>query len=261
MRSLDLSLDQYDTDKVASRYLEKYDPVLVPWLDKRITLLELGIRTGGSLLLWRDYFPLATIVGVDIDPLPRLEAMDRIHMYQGSQADPEFLTHMAREIAPDGFDIIIDDASHLGELTKAAFWHLFEHHLKPGGLYVIEDWGTGYWDDWLDGKTLDLDSYARPQRTSTGPIMKLGSKLRGKIPALGRSPGLMKLGARASAKSAMPGHSYGMVGFVKQLVDEQGAADVTRRLLSGTAQRNSKFESLLITPSIVFVRKASGAQD
>ena len=59
---------------------------------------------------------------------------------------------MASKTAPDGFDIIIDDASHIGELTKTSFWHLFDHHLKPGGLYAIEDWGTGYLDDFTDGR-------------------------------------------------------------------------------------------------------------
>lgn len=59
---------------------------------------------------------------------------------------------VARKTAPEGFDIIIDDASHFGDLTKIAFWHLFDNHLKPSGLYVIEDWGTGYWSDWTDGK-------------------------------------------------------------------------------------------------------------
>ena len=63
------------------------------------------------------------------------------------------LSVVARKTAPEGFDIIIDDASHFGDLTKIAFWHLFDNHLKPSGLYVIEDWGTGYWSDWTDGKT------------------------------------------------------------------------------------------------------------
>ena len=64
------------------------------------------------------------------------------------------MSRVANETAPDGFDIIIDDASHIGEFTKRSFWYLFDHHLKPGGLYVIEDWLTGYVDNWPDGKKL-----------------------------------------------------------------------------------------------------------
>jgi hypothetical protein len=198
MRSSQLPLEQYDSDKIANRYLERYDPILEPWLEKKIVLLELGVHKGGSLLLWRDYFPLGTIVGIDISLPEEFKPTERIHIYEGSQADPKFLSHVANEIAPDGFDIIIDDASHVGDLTKIAFWHLFDNHLKPNGLYVIEDWVTGYWDDWPDGKSLDLDSYFRPDLTRNPFWFKIASKLNLKIP--------------------MRCHSYGMVGDRKSVV-------------------------------------------
>jgi len=236
MRSSELSLAQYNTDKIISHYLEKYDQILEPWLDKEITLLELGIYNGGSLMLWRDYFPLGTIAGVDIN-LPRgFEPTDRIHLYQGNQSDHAFLSRVANEIAPEGFDIVIDDASHIGELTKSAFWHLFDNHLKPHGLYVIEDWGTGYWDDWPDGKSFNLDSYSSSYSALSLFWMKVARRLHLKIP--------------------MRSHSYGMVGFIKQLIDEQGAKDVTKRKRTDEPKRESKFESTLITPGIIFIQKA-----
>lgn len=238
MRSTQLSLEKYDSDKITNSYLEHYDPILEPWLEKKITLLELGVLKGGSLLLWRDYFPLGTIVGIDISLPKEFKSTERIHLYEGSQADPVFLSKVANEIAPDGFDIIIDDASHMGELTKMAFWHLFDNHLKPNGLYVIEDWGTGYWDDWPDGKSLDLESYSRPH-----PKYGFYSWW------LNRAKGL-------GLKIPLPCHRYGMVGLVKQLVDEQAASDVTRKKLKGEPTRGSKFKSITITSSIVFVRKA-----
>jgi SAM-dependent methyltransferase len=231
-----LSLNQYDSDKITNRYLEWYDPIFEPWVDKKITLLEIGVYKGGSLLLWRDYFPSGTIVGIDIKLPENFEPTDRIRLFEGGQADLPFLSRVANEVAPDGFDIIIDDASHFGELTKTAFWHLFDHHLKPNGLYVIEDWGTGYWDDWPDGKSLDLESYLSPRPRRRLSWLKIAEKLRPKAP--------------------LRCHSYGMVGFIKQLVDEQGAHAVTRRQLKGKSTRGSKFENMLITPSIVFIRKA-----
>jgi hypothetical protein len=236
MRSLQLALEQYESDKIASRYLERYDPIFEPWLEKKIVLLEIGIDKGGSLLLWRDYFPMGTIVGIDINLPKQFKPTERIYTYEGSQSNTKFLSRVANEIAPDGFDIIIDDASHIGELTKTAFWHLFDNHLKTEGLYVIEDWGTGYWDDWPDGKRLKLESYFRPHRKPNSFLLKIAAKLRLKTP--------------------MRCHSYGMVGFVKQLVDEQGAHDVTRANWKGKSKRASKFENMLITPSIIFIKKA-----
>lgn len=239
MRSSQLSLSKYDSDKIANRYLERYDPILEPYLEKKIVLLELGVHKGGSLLLWRDYFTLGTIVGIDTSLPKEFNPTERIHIYEGSQADPKFLSRVASEIAPDGFDIIIDDASHIGDLTKIAFWHLFDNHLKPGGLYVIEDWGTGYWDDWSDGKSLDLEAYLQPRLKQTFlawlPWLKVARKLRLITP--------------------MRCHSYGMVGFIKQLIDEQGAHDVTWERLKGKSKRESKFESMIIMPSLVFIKK------
>ena len=81
MRSFKLDLDQYDSDKIAGSYLERYDQILEPWIEKKIVLLELGVRKGGSLLLWRDYFPKGTIVGID-KKLPKdFIPTERIHMY------------------------------------------------------------------------------------------------------------------------------------------------------------------------------------
>jgi hypothetical protein len=238
VRSDELDLKGYDTDKVRSGYLERYDPVLAPWLDREIVLLELGVNTGGSLELWKDYFPSATIVGIDVALPPGLERRDRIHVYQGSQADPDFLTKVANEIAPDGFDIIIDDASHIAELTRIAFWHLFENHLKPGGLYVIEDWGTGYFDDWPDGRSIDpgsLDAAAPNHRSFWRRVAR-----------------------RLGVKQRLRSHDYGTVGLIKQLVDEQGAHDATCRTLHGRPTRPSRFHQMMIVPSIAFLWKAPG---
>ena len=235
MRSLVLPLTHYDSDKIANRYLEQYDPILEPWIEKKIVLLELGVHKGGSLLLWRDYFPLGTIVGIDISLPAGFQPTERIHLFEGSQAAPRFLSRVANEVAPDGFDIIIDDASHIGELTKIAFWHLFDNHLKPGGLYVIEDWGTGYWDDWPDGKSFNLERDSQLGLRRSSVWLKIAGKLRLKTP--------------------MRCHSYGMVGFIKQLIDEQGAQDVTRGRLKGKPKRRSRFANMMITPSIVFIRK------
>lgn len=240
MRSFELSLNQYDSDKIDSHYLDQYDPILNPFLEKKITLLELGILNGGSLLLWRDYFPFGTIVGIDLKLPKHFNNRERIQVFEGSQADPNFLTNVANKTAPDGFDIIIDDASHIGELTKSSFWHLFDNHLKPNGLYVIEDWGTGYWDDWPDGKSLNLEAFNQPKfKRSLYWLLLL--KIRGKL----------------GFKISMRNHCYGMVGFIKQLVDEQAAHDITRKTSKGIPKRISKFDSIIITPSIIFIKKAA----
>ncbi len=232
MRSKLLNLDAYDTDKIRHGYLDVYDAILAPWVDEEITLLELGVYRGGSLKLWRDYFPRGAIVGIDRKLPQNFRPGERIQVFEGSHGNKRFLSEVANRTAPNGFDIIIDDASHIGEKTRRAFWYLFDHHLKPGGLYAIEDWGTGYLDDFPDGK-----------------------KFRPKIPILGRVRSLLPKRIGRKMKVPFHCHSYGMVGFVKELVDEQGAADIAMGSKAGW--RKSKFKNILITPGIVIVAKAA----
>jgi hypothetical protein len=216
MRSAELRLEAYDTDKIRNGYLRYYDAMFADLVQRELRLLEIGIHAGGSLRLWRDYFPKGRITGIDLRVPPGLEGEERIAAFSGDQADTAFLSGVAQKAAPEGFDVIIDDASHLGALTRTAFWHLFDRHLRPGGLYVIEDWGTGYWDGWPDGR---------------------------------------------AAEAGAPGsHAHGMVGFVKELVDEQGFEDFSRRKAGARPQRRSKFESVTVYPAVVFVKKAPAAQ-
>ncbi|HQR08765.1 MAG TPA: class I SAM-dependent methyltransferase [Gemmatales bacterium] len=228
MRSHELDLKHYDSDKVTSGYLEVYDRLFEHLVQQPIKLLEVGIYHGGSMRLWRDYFPNGQIVGVDLNIADNLKSEERIQIFQGSQDDGEFLHRVASQTAPEGFDIIIDDASHLGSLTKQTFWHLFDQHLKPGGLYIIEDWGTGYWEDWPDGKAQQQPSW----------WSRLLQKLKG-----------------STLKDHWPTHSYGMVGFVKELIDEMGARELTRQQHFGTPLRESKFAKVQLTLGQVIVLK------
>ena len=44
-------------------------------------------------------------------------------------------------------DLVVDDASHLYGPTKASFEILFPL-LRPGGLYLIEDWAWDHWHEY-----------------------------------------------------------------------------------------------------------------
>jgi hypothetical protein len=195
-------------------YAAFYERFFEPLRARPLALLELGIHHGGSLRSWEAYFPYARIAGID-RALPRLGLSDRVRMFAGDQADKSLLSMVAADVAPEGFDIVIDDCAHLGSVAKASFWYLFEHHLKPGGLYCIEDWGTGFIADWDDGHRVV------PQPDS-------GTRL--------------------------PSHDAGLVGFIKQLIDELGAASIKDRL-EMPAPRASKFAEMALHRGICVVRK------
>jgi SAM-dependent methyltransferase len=243
----------YQTDKLAHpHYLQSYEQFFQPLRDQPIKLLELGIYHGGSLLLWRDYFADGVIAGLDLNQVAIDDTSGRVHVYQGEQQDTDLLDRIARNIAPDGFDIIIDDCSHVGELTRISFWHLFDNHLKPGGIYVIEDWSTGYWDSFFDGASFTYQPKLKFSRTAFGVRSRL-SHLQRSAPLL-RHP--LQLVKRVLNRRQFRSHDIGLVGFVKELVDECGMADITREDLGRPPYRPSKFKEMRISPGQVFVVKA-----
>lgn len=105
--------------------------------NKNINFLELGILNGSSLKVWENYFENANIVGLDIDPSKSRYETDKTKVYIGSQSDKNLIDRIKNDY-PDGFDVILDDASHINELTIESFNLLFPH-LKRGGYYIIED--------------------------------------------------------------------------------------------------------------------------
>ncbi len=248
-----LDASKYDTDKSAHpHYLRNYENYLQPLLGQEVKLLELGIYKGGSLQLWRDYFPQGIIAGLDLSPPGIYDPTGRIRVYQGQQEDVLLLDRIAQETAPDGFDVIIDDCSHIGELTRISFWHLFDHHLRPGGLYVIEDWSTGYWDTFFDGigysyePNLNFNATAFRMRSTLAHLQRTA-------PVLNR---VLRQVKRLFNGSQFRSHDYGLVGFIKELVDECGMADITREDLGTPPYRPSKFKKMEISPGQVLIVKA-----
>ena len=253
-----LNASSYDTDKgLHTHYLRKYEEHFKDLLDREIRLLELGVYKGGSMLLWKDYFEKGLIVGLDLNPIQLDDPSGRIRLYCGQQQDTKLLDKIGRETAPHGFDVIIDDCSHIGELTRISFWHLFNNHLKPGGLYVIEDWSTGYWDRWFDGvgfrPHMDLNhSHVRFRfRSAIARLYRNGLVQR--LPLAQRLVVCLK---RLVNRRQFGRHNYGMVGFVKELVDECGMNDITRPDFGKPPQRPSKFKEMRISPGQVFIVKA-----
>jgi SAM-dependent methyltransferase len=140
---------RYNTDKASDRhgYTQHYERLFSPWRDRKITLLEIGVLEGGSLRMWRDYFPNGAVYGIDCEPRCEQCAGDRITVCIGSQKDVPFLQGVTDKHGP--FDIIIDDGSHHGEDQKVSFETLYPS-VKPGGVYIVEDLHASFWGDWGD---------------------------------------------------------------------------------------------------------------
>lgn len=120
-----------------------YDREISQWKNSRIKIVEFGVFSGGSLRLWHEAFPKAQIIGVDRHAGAGKDArgLDRVTILCGLQADDLFLTREVKPLGP--FDVVIDDASHRPADQLGTFKSMWPH-LKPGGIYVIEDLFVDY---------------------------------------------------------------------------------------------------------------------
>ena len=156
---LDNLIEYYGSDKNLSGYNTVYGELMYNIRDKVTNVLEIGIgsllqnnkysfigntqhypeyKPGGSLRVWRDYFPNATIHGVDIEEDCRITE-DRIETFIFPSMD---LYQCKTNLFKYKYDIIIDDGDHSAISQLITFKNLAPL-LKEGGLYFIEDLG-GY---------------------------------------------------------------------------------------------------------------------
>jgi hypothetical protein len=118
-------------------YIENfYEKEFSFYREKNISLLEIGIETGGSLKLWKEYFLNSkSIIGVDIDDDKidqRYKNIDGVMMYFGDAYDEKFSKKFKT------FDIIIDDGPHTLESQLKSI-EIYLPKLKQNGLFIIED--------------------------------------------------------------------------------------------------------------------------
>lgn len=151
MKTLEHLCVQYGTDKHGHHdYAKWYNFHFKNIRMKQNIILEIGIggyhypdRGGAGLRVWSDYFERSQIYGIDLFDKSGIKLPPRTKIFQGSQSDGDFLLKTMSEIGRP--DVIIDDASHINHLTELSFRHLFPW-LKSGGIYVIEDIESSWWN-------------------------------------------------------------------------------------------------------------------
>jgi hypothetical protein len=165
MSTLDRLAKLYGTDKSSDNhnYCVKYEKYLPFNRYDKINILEIGILDGKSLLTWKDYFYRSNILGVDINPDCKQYEEERITVEIGSQADGNFLSRVWQQYGP--FDMILDDGSHMNSHMIYSFEHLWGS-VKSGGVYVIEDIGCSYWEDYEGGYLKETSSVEYFKRLS-----------------------------------------------------------------------------------------------
>lgn len=130
------------TDKATYHgYTELYDDIFSQYDSPRI--LEIGIASGQSLRMYREYFNNPYIVAMDINPYTVVE---NCKLIAGDQSNVNDLQKCVEGEEP--FDIILDDGGHYMAQQQITLGHLFRH-VKSGGYYILEDIHTSFIGNWL----------------------------------------------------------------------------------------------------------------
>jgi len=137
-------------------YFPIYERHLSQWRNKTLTFIEIGVFKGGSLQMWHRFLgPLATIVGIDVNPACAKHEEPGIHIRIGDQSDASFLESIIAEFGQP--DIVLDDGSHMMNHVTKSFEFLYPR-LSKNGLYIIEDLHTAYWEE-FGGGSFNEDSF------------------------------------------------------------------------------------------------------
>lgn len=118
-------------------YFDIYHSHFNKFVGKEVHILEIGVYSGGSLLMWREYFGSGCrVYGVDLEGACKAHENSFTKIFIGDQADRGFWKHFRQQV-PE-LDIIIDDGGHLPEQQIVTLEELLPT-LRSGGVYVCED--------------------------------------------------------------------------------------------------------------------------
>lgn len=118
-------------------YFDIYHRYFQKFVGREVHVLEIGIYSGGSLEMWKEYFgPKCQMYGVDIEAACKSYEDERTKIMIGDQGDRAFWKHF-KEIVPK-IDVVIDDGGHLPEQQIATLEELLPY-MQPGGVFLCED--------------------------------------------------------------------------------------------------------------------------
>lgn len=118
-------------------YIEQYySPRFTDLRERPLAILEIGVKQGRSVWLWRNWFKNSSIYGIDVkeESIKTILTFDNVKGYVGNAFSEKMLSNFNDNF----FDIIIEDGPHTlqTQIFAAKNW---SKKLKRNGLLIIED--------------------------------------------------------------------------------------------------------------------------
>lgn len=137
------SNSEYGTDKgepksyIDNFYQDKFEPLR----DLSINLIEIGVRSGASMKLWKEFFSCANIIGIDNlqdfddnqTPINQNWISEGVTFINGDAYSSEIVDSIEGSI-----DILIDDGPHSIQ-SHIKLLELYIPKMNKDGSIIIED--------------------------------------------------------------------------------------------------------------------------
>ena len=117
---------------ISNLYDEKFSKIK----NNNFKLLEIGVSSGKSILLWESFFKNAEIFGVDIKKTEKFEFSKSVKIYNKNAYDLDFIFYLKSKYF--NFDVIIDDGSHFAQ-DQFFFCNHYKSLLSENGILIVED--------------------------------------------------------------------------------------------------------------------------
>ena len=150
-------------------YFDIYHQHFKKFVGHEVHILEIGVFSGGSLEMWRDYFGSGChIYGVDIQEECKMYESEYTNIFIGDQADHKFWKLFKDKVPV--VDILIDDGGHQAEQQIVTLEEMLPH-LSPGGIYFCEDIHGSYNDfaSYLHGLINSLNDMIQLSESGISP--------------------------------------------------------------------------------------------
>jgi len=132
---------KYGTDKCTyHNYTDFYESLFYYNKDNVKLFFEVGVASGASIKMWRDYFKNSTIhcFDYDINLSKNVANLQNVFFHYTNQESKDSLKASLNGIPLNSADIIIDDGGHFSSQQRNTI-EVFWPYLKSGGIYIIED--------------------------------------------------------------------------------------------------------------------------
>jgi hypothetical protein len=121
---------------------------------------EMTLGVGASVLLWKTLFPNVSLWEAEYDAkcVEKLQSEGIVVGFNIVTGDQTSRATLQDWVATSGgqFDAVIDDGGHTNGQIRTSFEGLWPH-VKPGGLYFMEDLQVGRVYPWNDGGVVISD--------------------------------------------------------------------------------------------------------